>query len=654
MLKYIYNGQEYTEEEVAKAAANLLMTVDDYINEYKLEIVEATEEQQVEEDFQQAPQEETAFVGPQTEQQAVDTVSVSEDTSLELQETEEKPKKTKEPDPKKQLEDLKLLEEEYKAWQKGKSAQEIAYSKESENYQINIDKAKQDLFFNQDEEVVIQKLKELAPSIVVGQTGSRDVLVYYDPVTNEKRNINLNADPVKAQEAIIALIEAENSLSSRDRAANAILANTDIFDWDVFTKPTFSQDLNRSLEGSGLQIKYLSGDGSGEQFEISRDGEVIDVIESRQNVVSWYKENLTEQDLAVAKENSYQAQVQYSKLLNTEEGRIIERLDDKKNTSKLFKEYYENSFYKDLINKVNSSGNFTTEEIDTLEKHFDQQKQKRDERQVDKDALKMSYKSENIPTKPTYTDEEYINITRDLIGLPEDLINKLLENNIYDQDATNQFEGEQLLSITNQYVGGKLNTFAERTLIDGGVDQQTLALGVTFDKVEEQEFKKGKSKQAEGIVAYEQSLDDIYYAQLEEISKRVPQGTEIKLQKIGGNTIVAISNDRNLTGAEADAFKQAHLDILEWQNSYNIYNTDLNQAKKNYIQSIVEYQDSKSELTNQYVNVFDVVNKEYDLDAVLAKDINDATAGIFLAVPTLFNSEWAINEQKKLNQKPNI
>ena len=89
MLKYIYNGQEYTEEEVAKAAANLLMTVDDYINEYKLEIVEATEEQQVEEDFQQAPQEETAFVGPQTEQQAVEEVLPSVDTSLGLSEIED-------------------------------------------------------------------------------------------------------------------------------------------------------------------------------------------------------------------------------------------------------------------------------------------------------------------------------------------------------------------------------------------------------------------------------------------------------------------------------------------------------------------------------------------------------------------------------------
>ena len=423
-MKYFFEGNEISINDIQSAAVESLMTVEEYINKFNIEVVEEEPVNQTE-DFQQAPQEETALVGPVEQTSAVDTVSVSEDTSLELQETEEKPKKTKEPDPRKQLEDLKLLEEEYKNWQKGKSAAEIAYSTESKNYQAKIEKAKQDLIFNGTEEVVVQQLKELAPSLIVGQAGSRNELVYYDPITNEKRTINLDADPVKAQEAIIGLIQAENSLGSRDKAANAILANTDIFDWDVFTKPTFGQDLNKSLEGSGLQIKYLSGDGSREQFEILRDGEVIDTIQGRQNVVSWYKENLTEQDLAVAKENAYQAQVQYSKLLNTEQGRIIEKLDDKKNTSKLFKEYYETSFYKDLMDKVNSSGNFTAEEIDTLEKHFDQQKQKRDERQVDRDALKMSYKSENIPTTPTHTDEEYINITRDLTGLPQDLINKL-------------------------------------------------------------------------------------------------------------------------------------------------------------------------------------------------------------------------------------
>jgi len=652
-MKYFYQGNEISISEIESAAVQSLMSVEDYIEKFNIEIVEdeknIVEEEQ---DFQQAPQEETAFVGPENQIEAVDTESVLEDTSLESSESEKEPKKKDlDPDPKKQLKDLETLTEEYNSWKKGKSDAAIAYSQESKNYQEKITALERDLVFNNTEENVIAYLKEKAPGLIVGQTGSRDVLAYYDPVTNEKKKINLSGDPVEAQKAVVALIEAENNLSSQDKAANAILNNTDIFDWDVFTKPTFDKDLNESLEGTGLQIKYLSGDGPRETYAIYRNGEEIQQVQGRQSVVSWYKENLTEEDLKAAKTNAYNAQVQFAKLLNTEEGRVIETLNNKKNFNKLSKQYYENDFYKDLIENVNDSNNFTQEEIDLLENHFIQQKQKRDERQVDRDALKMSYKTDNIPTIPTYTDEEYINITRDLTGLPQDLINKLLENNIYDQNAVNEFEGQNLLMIRDQYVGSKVNTFAEKTLINGGINQQTLALGVTFDKVDEQEFKQEKSKQAEGLVAYEESLDDIYYSQLEQISRNVPQGTSIKLQKINGNTIVTISNERNLTGEEAEAFKQARLDILEWQDSYNIYSSDLDQAKENYIKSIYDYQESKSEITNKYVDIFNVANKEYDLDAVLAKDVNDATAGILLAVPTLFDSEWAINEQRKLNEK---
>ena len=35
----------------------------------------------------------------------------------------------------------------------------------------------------------------------------------------------------------------------------------------------------------------------------------------------------------------------------------------------------------------------------------------------------------------------------------------------------------------------------------------------------------------------------------------------------------------------------------------------------------------------------------------MAKDINDSFAGILLTVPTLFGSEWAIEEQRRLNNK---
>ena len=36
---------------------------------------------------------------------------------------------------------------------------------------------------------------------------------------------------------------------------------------------------------------------------------------------------------------------------------------------------------------------------------------------------------------------------------------------------------------------------------------------------------------------------------------------------------------------------------------------------------------------------------------MLAKDVNDSFASLLLTVPTLLNSEWAINEQRFLNEK---
>lgn len=35
----------------------------------------------------------------------------------------------------------------------------------------------------------------------------------------------------------------------------------------------------------------------------------------------------------------------------------------------------------------------------------------------------------------------------------------------------------------------------------------------------------------------------------------------------------------------------------------------------------------------------------------MAKDVNDSFAGILLTVPTLFGSDWAIEEQRRLNNK---
>ena len=50
-------------------------------------------------------------------------------------------------------------------------------------------------------------------------------------------------------------------------------------------------------------------------------------------------------------------------------------------------------------------------------------------------------------------------------------------------------------------------------------------------------------------------------------------------------------------------------------------------------------------------DVFKDSMKEYGLGNLFAKDVNDAFAGILLAAPTLVNSDWALEAQKRLNAK---
>ena len=50
--------------------------------------------------------------------------------------------------------------------------------------------------------------------------------------------------------------------------------------------------------------------------------------------------------------------------------------------------------------------------------------------------------------------------------------------------------------------------------------------------------------------------------------------------------------------------------------------------------------------------LFDLSMKEYDTGALLAKDLNDAFAGLALAVPTVLGgSEYAVKEQERLQRK---
>lgn len=81
MPKYFYNGKEFSEDELSKAAEQSGVTIDEYISKAGIEIQqdEVKKEEVVQEDFQTDPAKETASAGSM--KTAVDTASPLEDGS---------------------------------------------------------------------------------------------------------------------------------------------------------------------------------------------------------------------------------------------------------------------------------------------------------------------------------------------------------------------------------------------------------------------------------------------------------------------------------------------------------------------------------------------------------------------------------------------
>ena len=83
MPKYFYNGKEFSEDELSKAAEQSGVTIDEYISKAGIEIQqdEVKKEEVVQEDFQTDPAKETASAGSM--KTAVDTESTLADGSSE-------------------------------------------------------------------------------------------------------------------------------------------------------------------------------------------------------------------------------------------------------------------------------------------------------------------------------------------------------------------------------------------------------------------------------------------------------------------------------------------------------------------------------------------------------------------------------------------
>ena len=133
-----------------------------------------------------------------------------------------------------------------------------------------------------------------------------------------------------------------------------------------------------------------------------------------------------------------------------------------------------------------------------------------------------------------------------------------------------------------------------------------------------------------------------------EISNNSPEGTEISIEYTpSGEAIFSVSNDRNLNSEEGKKLKQAQSEMYKLQNDFANLQTDYSATIENMQREVSEFYAANPADADVFRNSM----KEYGIGGLLAKDVNDAFAGILLAAPTLVNADWAVEAQRRLNAK---
>ena len=110
----------------------------------------------------------------------------------------------------------------------------------------------------------------------------------------------------------------------------------------------------------------------------------------------------------------------------------------------------------------------------------------------------------------------------------------------------------------------------------------------------------------------------------------------------------------NRSAEENAKDKKALADWYTMQTVFNDSQANFQEDVKRYVDDINQYETNKNNLEVSPQELFNLSIKEYGTGALLAKDFNDASASLLLAIPTLLDSDWAVTEQKRLNEKSKV
>ena len=409
-----------------------------------------------------------------------------------------------------------------------------------------------------------------------------------------------------------------------------------------------NKSINEALKGTGYSVSinpasgsYRDGTNQPYSYNVLKDGETV---KSKQNVAQlteFMTKDLGENAYDVITKQAYEVTSDY---LEEQARQVAKEKKVIQSDKSLNLKYFENNFKDDIINGIKlSNTDLTEDEINELEEIFRQEAAGTYEFSGEVDAKpKKVNRSLDERVEAYFGDQGILsNVSKELELKIQELGGMQFVKETYVKGVEN-FKLEELYN--------RSKTIGEK-IMDSSGNQNLIRIGQGIFRTNENEFLENfKAKKKALPEIYEKNLTSVLNTQLKEIGKEAPADTKISVDYTpSGEAIFSVTNDRNLNTEEGKQLEVAQSKMFKLQQDYANLNTD-------YLATV---DNMKRDFTDFYAanpvdsEVFRTSMKEYGLPELVAKDINDAFAGLALSIPTLFNSEWAVEEQKRLNAKNN-
>ena len=443
------------------------------------------------------------------------------------------------------------------------------------------------------------------------------------------------------------------------------------------------EDVNDNLKDTAYKFEPVEQEGLVIGYELKQNGQVVasDIfnqeIESpvrkgnTDSIENYIAENFTKEDLSKSMANMYPLLSTHLKTLDLEETKRIDTINSKPDEEFFDYDVLSGQFSK-LADILKNKEYFTEAEqkaIDYMLK-FNANPEGRGEYV---DSGSMLTEDELVMLTP----EEQLDYVRNLdfldtmqfaaegrfnvAGLKEKLLNNNLWSNAIDYSVKTQREGA--------IVEAK-KTAAESVMFDyDRRERELVRIGLLVQNAGYDVIRDEIKSEAKIIQNYNNTTSSIIEGEIQLIAnslKDVP--AKIAYTKTDGivdNTLFFnLEATEELTEEQQELYDEANARLMTLQNTLGRLESDYKKTVGNYVNHVAEAaqfregtsvvvgkdeegKDVKRNILDEFGNVF----KEYEIGNLLAKDFTDASYNIILALPTLFNSEWAINEQKTLQRK---